>query len=100
MNRAQCSICGATSVPLTDYPDGLYCTNADACIDRRCRRSTDPSRTEEAFARAVARGHDLVNDPPVFASVERHTCRLCGRALLHGSSRNVYGSALEQDCTR
>ena len=96
----KCQICHASTVPLTTYPAGVYCSNADACIDRRCRRSTDPSPSELAFARALAQGHDLVSDPPVFSSVDRHTCRSCGRALLHSGSRNAYGSALNESCTR
>lgn len=55
------------------------------------------------FAKAVAaakdRGHQLVDDSPGLpATITRHTCRICGRAVL-GTWGNAYGSATEEPCT-
>lgn len=52
---------------------------------------------EKALTEAKKNGHELVNDPPVFASVNRSTCKKCGRAVL-GNSRTAYGSATEGPC--
>lgn len=57
--------------------------------------------TQDKFATALARakldGHDLENDPPVFSSVSRHTCKKCGRAVL-GNYSVAYGSVTEGPC--
>ena len=52
---------------------------------------------EEALAKAKADGHDLGDDPPVFSSVQRYTCKSCGRALLINGFV-IYGSAREMTC--
>ncbi len=59
-----------------------------------------PSALETACKLATVRGHDLEYDPPhSLSSVDRYTCRKCGRAVLGGYS-NAYGSATSaEDCT-
>lgn len=53
----------------------------------------------DAIKKAKAEGHELVNDPPMAASVARHTCKLCGYAVL-GTHRHAYGSATEGPCKK
>jgi hypothetical protein len=59
------------------------------------------SKFDEAIKKAEAAGHDLKSDPPanLLASVDRYTCKNCGRAVL-GNNRNAYGSATEAPCAK
>lgn len=57
------------------------------------------NKFEDALNRAKKAGHQLQNDPPVFSSMERHTCRACGRAVL-GNYSTAYGSATEEPCPK
>jgi hypothetical protein len=57
------------------------------------------NKFEEALEKARGAGHELEDDPPVFSSMSRQTCKLCGHAVL-GNSRNAYGSATEGPCLK
>jgi hypothetical protein len=53
------------------------------------------SKLEMALAKAKENGHVLEHDPPhALASVDRYTCKNCGRAVL-GHFTTAYGSAIE-----
>jgi len=52
---------------------------------------------QQGIEKAKLNGHEFINDPPVFASVNRYTCKHCGQAVL-GKGMVIYGSALEKDC--
>lgn len=56
------------------------------------------SALQDAVEAAEKLGHVMVYDPahPV-STVNRHTCRCCGRAVLCKDG-NVYGSALTAAC--
>lgn len=53
-----------------------------------------------ALETARAGGHELEHDPPhALASVDRYTCKRCGRAVL-GNYGHAYGSAAEGPCPK
>lgn len=57
-----------------------------------------PSKFDAALAQARAAGHEMEHDPPhALASVDRYTCKHCGKAVL-GNFTVAYGSALEGEC--
>ena len=49
-------------------------------------------------ALATERGHTVVADGPTAGGASRWTCTECGRAVLQYAA-NIYGSAVEADCT-
>lgn len=56
------------------------------------------SKFETAIKKATEEGgHDFQSDPPMASSMERQTCRKCGRAVL-GNSSTAYGPATEVTC--
>lgn len=56
------------------------------------------SKLQSAVDKARASGHDLEHDPPhLLSSMDRFTCRKCGRAVL-GNHSTAYGSATDGPC--
>ena len=58
------------------------------------------NRFEEALNKAREGGHDLEHDPPhSLSSMDRYTCKKCGRAVL-GNYGTAYGGATEGPCAK
>lgn len=52
---------------------------------------------KDGLLKASEFGHIMENDPPVMSHMQRHTCKVCGMAVL-GNHELFYGSASEQKC--
>lgn len=58
------------------------------------------NKFEAALEKTKQSGHELEHDPPhSLASVDRYTCKKCGRAVL-GNHSTAYGSATEAPCPK